>query len=191
MIKKEELQGKSLEELREVLGADIEAYAIHVSTIETKEEALKEEEELIKAIEQAELALKDIFYKLPEDCEFDGQVFDKQTAKSFVIDSVNLSEVEWPATLGIYELVKFWESGGEEIPYSVYDSTLRVMNVTKFKGKTECHKALVVNYYLGKLHLQYSMDVSYNMYLAALHNALVDHINSFDQPAPEDVPHEV
>ena len=183
MIKREDLIGKVGEELGKMLEEDIQAYQAHVLTIETKEEALKEEESLIDAINAFEAPLKDVHYNLQEGCTYDNQVFNRKTMNSYVVDCLNLVEVEYSYTLGIYELVKLWETKDlDKIQYHAYDSTLRVLQQCKFRGKDQCKKILAVNTYLSGNHADYVSDTSYMIYLSSLHNALVDQINSFDKP---------
>lgn len=187
MIKREDLIGKVGEELGKMLEEDIQTYQAHVLTIETKEEALKEEESLIDAINAFEATLKDVHYNLQEGCTYDNQVFNRKTMNSYVVDCLNLVEVEYSYTLGIYELVKLWETKDlDKIQYHAYDSTLRVLQQCKFRGKDQCKKILAVNTYLSGNHADYVSDTSYMIYLSSLHNALVDQINSFDKPVEEE-----
>lgn len=186
MIKREDLIGKSGEELGNMLEEDIQTYQAHVLTIETKEEALKEEEDLITAINEFENVLKGLHYDLQDGCTYDNQVFNRKTMNSYVVDCLNLVEVEYSYTLGIYELVKLWETKDlDKIQYHAYDSTLRVLQQCKFRGKDQCKKILAVNTYLSGSHADYVKDTSYMIYLSTLHNSLVNQINSFDKPTEE------
>ena len=186
MIARSELIGKTNEEMGQLLDEDVQAYTAHVLTIETKEDALEEEKELMQKIEEFEANLREVFYDLPESCTFDTQTFNRKTMNSFVADSLNLAEVEWSYTLGIYELIKLWETKDlDKVQYHAYDSTLRVLGTCKFRGKDQCKKVLAVNTYLSSCHNEYVADTSYMVYLSSLHNALVDQINKFDQPDTE------
>lgn len=188
MIKRDELVGKNNEEMSQMLEADIQAYTAHVLTIDTKEACLEEEKTLIDAINEFETSLKTVEYSLADGATFDNQNFNRKTMNSFVVDSLNLTEVEWSYTLGIYELIKLWETKDlEKVPYHAYDSTLRVLNTCKFRGKEQCKKILAVNVYLSNCHTEYVADTSYMIYLSSLHNALVEQINSFDKVEDGDV----
>lgn len=186
MITRSELIGKTNEEMGQLLDEDVQAYTAHVLTIETKEAALEEEKELVQKIEEFEANLREVFYDLQESCTFDTQTFNRKTMNSFVVDSLNLAEVEWSYTLGIYELIKLWETKDlDKIQYHAYNSTLRVLGTCKFRGKDQCKKVLAVNTYLSSCHNEYVADTSYMVYLSSLHNALVDQINKFDRPDTE------
>lgn len=183
MIKREDLVGKTNDEIGQLLENDIQEYTAHTLTIESKEDALKEEEEIIGAINAFESILKDIHYNLQDGCMYDNQSFNRKTMNSYVVDCLNLVEVEYSYTLGIYELVKLWETKDlEKVQYHAYDSTLRVLQQCKFRGKEQCKKILAVNTYLSGCHKDYVADTTYMIYLSSLHNALVDQINSFDKP---------
>ena len=188
MIKRDDLVGKTNDEIGQMLENDIQEYTAHTLTIETKDVALEEEKTIIDAINSFEATLREVFYDLPDSCTYDNQSFNRKTMNSYVVDCLNLAEVEFSYTLGIYELVKLWETKDlEKVQYHAYDSTLRVLQQCKFRGKDQCRKILTVNTYLANCHKDYVVDTTYMIYLSSLHNALVDQINSFDKPVEENV----
>lgn len=183
MIKRDDLVGKTNDEIGQMLENDIQEYTAHTLTIETKDAALEEEKTIIDAINSFEATLREVFYDLPDGCTYDNQNFNRKTMNSYVVDCLNLAEVEFSYTLGIYELVKLWETKDlEKVQYHAYDSTLRVLQQCKFRGKDQYRKILTVNTYLSNCHKDYVADTTYMIYLSSLHNALVDQINSFDKP---------
>jgi quinol monooxygenase YgiN len=75
----------------------------------------------------------------------------------------------------MYQLIRLWRSANlTQISYEAYDSTLRILNQTKFKGFEEWKDILVVNEYLSSCHMQYVKDTSYMIYLAQKHNTILD-----------------
>ena len=165
-----------------MLENDIQEFQAKVLTIETKDEALALEKEVITSIEEFEASLKNTQYALQDGCTYDNQTYNRKTMNSYVVDCLNLIEVEFSYTLGIYELVKLWETKDlDQIQYHAYDSTLRILQQCKFRGKEQCKKILTVNTYLSGCHKEYVADTSYMIYLSSIHNSLVEQINSFDK----------
>lgn len=186
MITREELNEKTQQEIKEMLEADVQAYAVQVSEIASEEEVLALEKELIEKMQANDQVLRDTFYDIPEDCSYDHQVYNKKTVCEYIVDFINTQEVEWSYTLGLYELVKVWKYNKDlaNIQYHVYDSTLRILGQVKYKGYETWKKILVVNEYLSSCHDNYVRDTSYMLYLSHMHNVLIDALKSFSE-APD------
>lgn len=187
MLKREDFNGKQYEEMAEAIQADLVMYADTISAIETVEECLEEEKQLMVEMDKIQEHLDTVKYVLPAQAEYDGKKYSKKDIATKIAYFLNKLEVKWEHTLGLYELVSMWRAEDfKEIPYSVYDSTLRSLNSVTFKGYQEWHDILAINAYLAKNHNEYSLDTGMLVYLSNMHNMVLNRIKELD-PA-SDVP---
>ena len=185
MITREDLNGKSMQEVQEMLEKSNQEYIVEIASL-TEEEILQREQELMKTMEGYDGYLKNVSYTLPEQCMFDGQAFTKKTIGSFIADFVDTQDVEWSYTLGMYEMVKLWKNKDlTSINYSAYDSTLRVLGQLKYKSFENWKRILAINEFLGSCHDEYVMDTNYMIYLSQTHNALIDALKKFNPDVEE------
>jgi hypothetical protein len=113
---------------------------------------------------------------LGNSATYEDEVYKKSNIVDNIVYFLNKNEVEWSYTLGLYQLVKLWKSNADTITYEAYDSTLRILNQTKYKGFKEWTDILVINEFLSSCHAEYVRDTSYLIYLAQLHNTLIDRL---------------
>lgn len=190
MFKRKDLIEKSTQEIQDMLEKDIQAYAVEVETVETKEEILDREKELMVLMNENEEYLKTLTYNLPIEATFDGQTFGKKVLCEYIVDFLNTQELEWSYSLGMFELVKLWKTKDlNEVSYHAFDSTLRVLGQCKYRGFEMWRKILAVNEFIKILHSDYVRDTTYMIYLSSLHNTLVDALKKFETPV-EDSPTE-
>lgn len=175
MIKREDLVGKSQEEIQAVITEDAQLFAVQISELASEEEILNKERELMEVMAENEEYMKGIEYTLADSVTFDNTQYNKETVGKMIADFIATQEVEWSYTLGLFELVKLWKNSNlEKIQYHAYDSTLRILGTLKYKGVESWRKILTVNAYLGQCHNDYVRDTSYMLYLSQLHNTLID-----------------
>lgn len=186
MLKREDLNGKTLQDVQKLLENEVADYKVNAETY-TEEEALQQEQELMQVMNEYDGYLRTVTYELGEQCEFDGQVFNKKTVSDFIVDIINNQELEWSYTLGMYDMVKLWKNKDlKEVNYHAYDSTLRTLGQCKYKGFENWRKILAINSWLSGCHDEYVMDTNYMIYLSQLHNVLIDVIKKFN-PGVEEV----
>lgn len=186
MITREDLNGKSMQEVQEMLEKSNQEYIAEIASL-SEEDVLQKEQELMKIMEEYDNYLKNVSYTLPEQCMFDGQNFTKKTIGNFIADFVDTQEVEWSYTLGMYEMTKFWKNKDlKEVTYSAYDSTLRVLGQCKYKGSENWKRILAVNEFLGACHDDYVMDTNYMIYLSQNHNTLLNALKKFNPDVDEE-----
>lgn len=187
MVKREELNGMSYEDMVRLLEKDVAEYAAHTEEF-VDEEAVLHEEERIMALQDAHQEyLMGVEYELPDGCTFDNTAFKASTMADAIADFISTLEVEWMYTSGVYDLVKIWKTRDlKKVPYGVYDSTVRILGQCKFKGWENWRKILAVNEYLSNSHIAYNADTTYTIYLGQLHNALITRLDSF-HPKTEQV----
>lgn len=187
MLKREDFNGKSYEEMAEAIQADLVVYADMVAAIPTVEGCMNEEQGLMHAMDKIQERLDTVKYTLSTQVEYDGKKYSKKDIATKIVYFLNKMEVKWEHTLGLYELVSMWRSEDfKEIPYGVYDSTLRSLNTVTFKGYQEWQDILAINAYLAQNHNEYSLDTGMLVYVSNMHNLLLNRIKELDPQA--DVP---
>lgn len=190
MIKREDFNGKTYDEMLAAMEADIVMYGEELAGYTTLDECLTEEQNLMLAMDELKARLDTIEYELPKDVTFDGKKYSKKDVSAKIIYFVNKLEVKWEHTLGLFELVKLWKSDDfEKIPYSVYDSTLRTLNQVTFKGMSEWTDILALNQYFAPCHNEYSLDTGILLYYSEKHNRLMNRMKELDPNA--NVPEEM
>ena len=178
MVKREDLNGLSYEDMVRLLEGKIEEYTAYAETLEDTEAVLHAEEEIMKLQDEHQAYLMGVEYDLPEGCTFDNTSFTASKIGEMIVDFISTQEVEWMYTQGLYDLVKLWKVKDlKKIPYGAYDSTVRILGQCKFKGYENWRRILAVNEYLTGSHNAYNADTSYTIYLGQVHNALLNRLN--------------
>ena len=185
MVTREELNGKLQQEVQAMLQEDLNVYKITVDEIGDENELLEMEKSLMDEHDNFQASIKQTVYSLNNEVVFDGDLYKKSDITNNIVYLLNKHEVEWSYTLGMYQLVQLWKTDLKEIPYEAYDSTLRILNQTKFKGYSEWRDILVINEFLSSCHAEYVRDTSYLIYLSQKHNILLDRLKLIT-PVPEE-----
>lgn len=188
MIKREELAGKTQQEIQELLEGDVQNFIVQVTELGEEGEVIAAEEDIVAAMRENDEYLRSVVYNVAEQAEYDGQVFNKETMCKAIAEFVATQEVEWSYTLGMYELHKLWKAVPETVQYHAYDSTLRILGGLKYKGFESWKKILAVNDFLGACHETYVRDTAYMIYLSNLHNVVIDALKKFNPEVMEDAP---
>lgn len=184
MIERKDFEGKLYVEMMPVLEADLVMYSEQVAGFKTLEECEEEEKTLMEAMKELETALDSVKYELPNDVNFDGRRYSKKEVASKIIYFLNKLELKWSYTKGMKELVDMWKSEDfVEIPYRVYDSTLRTLDQVTYKGYTEWADVLIINEYLSGCHNLYSLDTGMLVYLSERHNIIMNRMKELDPTA--------
>ena len=187
MIKREDFNGKTYDEMSTAIQADLVTYSEQVSAFATLDECLAEEQVLMASMDEVQTHLDNVKYNLPKDVEYGGKRHSKKDVATTIIYMLNKLEVKWEQTLGLYQLVMMWKSDDfKQIPYRVYDSTLRCLNTVSFKGMSEWTDILVINEYLSGCHNEYSLDTGMLVYLSEAHNLVMNRMKELEPSA--DVP---
>lgn len=181
MIKREDFNGKTYDEMLAAMEADIVLYSDKLANFTTLDECLAEEQELMLTMDELKTKLDNVKYTLPKDVVFNNKKYSKKDMAAKVIYFLNKLEVKWEHTLGLFELVNLWKSDDfNEIPYAVYDSTLRTLNQVSFKGMSEWTDILAVNEYFSPCHNEYSLDTGILLYHSERHNRLMNRMKELD-----------
>ena len=188
MIKREDFNGKTYDEMLTAMKADLVLYAETVANFKTLDECTAEEQVLMASMDELQEHLDGVEYELPTNTEYDGKKYSKKDVADKIIYMLNKLEVKWENTLGLYQLVTLWRNKDfAKIPYRVYDSTLRCLNQVTFKGYQEWTDILIINAYLAQCHNEYSLDTGMLIYLSECHNVLMNKMKDLN-PQDESVP---
>lgn len=177
VLNREDLFQKEISDIQAEMSNDVNEF---IASLETKtEEELKElEAELMKVFDENDEYIKNVKYQLPDESKFDDKTVKASDIHSKIIYFLNRLEVEWKATLGIYQMIQAWKHvENKEVPYGVFDSTLRTLGTMKFKGEQECLDILLINNFMSNAHDQYVKDTTWIQYLSALHNAILQQLS--------------
>ena len=181
MINREDFNGKTYDEMLNAMQADLVLYKEQVAGYTTIDECTAEEQVLMASMDEVQQKLNTVTYELPANSTYDGKKYSKKDIASKIIYFLNKLEVKWEQTLGLYQLVSLWKSEDfKEIPYHVYDSTLRCLNQVTFKGYSEWTDILAINEYLSTCHNEYSLDTGMLLYLSECHNTVMNRMKEID-----------
>ncbi len=172
----EEIKGKEVKEIQELLSNSYDEYAALVAT-KSVEETKEMEKELMKEFDEYDEHIQIVKYKLEDHCEFEGKKYNANEVCKKLVYFFNKLEVGFQETLGIHQAISFWKKGDiTGIPYGTYDSTLRLLGTLKFKGDSEMQDILIVNNFLSSAHKEYATDTTFSMYLAQKHQCLMENM---------------
>lgn len=159
---------------------EVAQFTESLKEVDDVEKLHKLEEDIIKDIDANNERLAAVKYPLPEQTTFRGQVFTRAKVSGFVADLLNAQEVGWQMTLGLFDVIDFWKkiasekSDTTEIPYQIYDATLRFLGQQKYRGYEMFKKVLVVSGLFADARDLYLNDLTYTYYLANKHNAIIE-----------------
>jgi hypothetical protein len=191
MIKREDFNGKTYDEMLAAMQADLVTYSDTVAAFNTIDECDAEEQVLMGSMDEVQAKLDVVEYELPAGVTYDGKKYSKKEVSTKLTNLLNKLEVKWEQTLGLYQLVMMWKADDfKKIPYRVYDSTLRCLNQVTFKGIHEWTDILIVNEYLAKCHNEYSLDTGILLYLSECHNIVMNRMKELN-PELQSVPEQM
>lgn len=182
LLNREELLAKeNLQEIAKELEADIALYTEELSGM--NREALKQaENDLMKVFDANDEYISGVEYELPDEIEYDGRKIKRAEITTKIVSFLNRIEVQFQATLGLYQCIRFWKTrGAGKVPYGAFDSTLRMLGTLKFKGEQDCFDILVTNNWFTAAHDQYSRDNIWTQYLHARHQAIMQTLEALDK----------
>ena len=182
LLNREELLAKeNLQEIAKELEADIALYTEELSGMDR--EALKQaENDLMKVFDANDEYISGVEYELPDEIEYDGRKIKRAEITTKIVSFLNRIEVQFQATLGLYQRIRFWKTRGTgKVPYGAFDSTLRMLGTLKFKGEQDCFDILVTNNWFTAAHDQYSRDNIWTQYLHARHQAIMQTLEALDK----------
>lgn len=188
LVREELLAKENLQEIAKELEADVTLYTEELSG-KTREELEAEEKALMEVFNTNDEYIAGVEYELPGEVEYDGRKIKRNEITSKIVGFLNRIEVQFQATLGLYQCIRFWKSGSTgKIPYGAFDSTLRMLGTLKFKGEQDCFDILITNNWFTAAHDQYGRDNIWTQYLHARHQAIMQAMEALDKAAAEATP---
>lgn len=181
MIKREDFNGKSYDEMLAAMQADLVAYAEQVSSYETIEDCNNEEQVLMSSMDEVQKYLESVRYELPKNVVVGDKTYSKNDIVKNVIYFLNKIEVKFEHTTGVLALVNLWKDKDlTEISYGAYDSTLRCLNQILFRGATEWEDIIIIDNYFAQCRNDYSLDTGMLIYLSECHNIVMNRMKELD-----------
>lgn len=181
MLKREDILTKTIPEIQEVMTNDVTEFTAALET-KTLDELKGIEAELMVEMQEDDKHLEEVAYELADSAEFDGTKVNSDKIAEKIVGFLDRLEVEWRATLGIYQAIKFWRKEFEgTVTYPVFDTTLRLLGTLKFKGEVDCKNVLLINNWFSTAHKDYAIDNVWKSYLAAKHQAIMQAMQSLQE----------
>ena len=140
-------------------------------------EGLKElEKHLMEEFDANDKLISQEFYELK------GSSKEVETLSGFVVKFLEKIDTEFRAAQVVLECINFWstisETGGKyKVPHSVFDTTLRLLNSIKYKGKEELDGIVKVNQWFMPSHNAYNKNLIYTHVLSAKHQEILQLLN--------------
>lgn len=175
----------TIQELKAYHESKLAEYKERIDKIMDEEELRKEEQEIVDLYQKHDDVIKDRQYELPEAVTFNGSKYSQKDVARLICKFVNKMEVDYRTTLGMWQLYKFWLNPTKTIGYGAYDSTLRILGQTKFKGFSEWQDIMIIVEYFKKCNESYAKDASQYDFLAEWHNMIMSRMELVSGHTPE------
>lgn len=140
-------------------------------------EGLKElEKQLMEEFDANDKLISQEFYVL------NGSSKEVKTLDSVVVKFLEKIDTEFRAAQVVLECINFWSTiletdGKYKVPHSVFDTTLRLLNSIKYKGKEELDGIVKVNQWFMPSHNAYNKNLIYTHVLSAKHQEILQLLN--------------
>lgn len=140
-------------------------------------EGLKElEKQLMEEFDANDKLISQEFYELKGSSE------EVKTLSTFVVKFLEKIDTEFRAAQVVLECINFWSgisetNGKYKVPHSVFDTTLRLLNSIKYKGKEELDGIVKVNQWFMPSHNAYNKNLIYTHVLSAKHQEILQLLN--------------
>lgn len=187
VLEREKLYERSVEDMQSDMEQNVVVFTDEINTVDSPEELKKREEELMEEFKKDDEYIKELMLELPKDTEYDGTKYKRQEMTRAIISFISRLEVEFRATLGIYQAIQFWKSCEEpKIPYAVYDTTLRLLGMVKYRGEKDCGDILAINNWFSSAHEDYLRTNTYTGYLSTIHQAILKRMSELEGDKEEE-----
>lgn len=180
MIKREELNKLGIMEVSPLLEKSLSEITAELETL-TKEELESREADLMIDMDEYQAYIQEAKYELAEG--IDGT--SKEEVAKYIVEFIERQELQWEYVEGVLALVNLWNDMGMTITYGAYDSTLRILGITKYKGHEDWVKIGKITQYLESTHVGYVKDGSYLSYLSQIHNAIIQNLEKGEEQVEE------
>lgn len=140
-------------------------------------EGLKElEKQLMEEFDANDKLINHEFYTL------EGSSKEVKKLGSVVVKFLEKIDAEFRAAKVVLECINFWSEvpqvdGAYKVPHSIFDTTLRLLNSIKYKGKEELDGIVKVNQWFMPSHNAYNKNLIYTHVLSAKHQEILQLLN--------------
>ena len=140
-------------------------------------EGLKElEKQLMEEFDANDKLINHEFYTL------EGSSKEVKKLGSVVVKFLEKIDAEFRAAQVVLECINFWfevpqVDGAYKVPHSIFDTTLRLLNSIKYKGKEELDGIVKVNQWFMPSHNAYNKNLIYTHVLSAKHQEILQLLN--------------
>lgn len=140
-------------------------------------EGLKElEKQLMEEFDANDKLINHEFYTL------EGSSKEVKKLGSVVVKFLEKIDAEFRAAQVVLECINFWSEvpqvdGAYKVPHSIFDTTLRLLNSIKYKGKEELDGIVKVNHWFMPSHNAYNKNLIYTHVLSAKHQEILQLLN--------------
>lgn len=183
---RDELAELPVSELQTTLTNDLEAKQALFETMSV-DDLKKEEEALMEIFKENDERIEKVTYKLPKESQYDGAAERASILTQNIIGFLNRIKVNWQTSLGMYQAISFWKHfdvSKDEVPYHVFDSTIRLLGTVEYQGYNDCRMILFINNWVSTVHQEYMADQLYTQYLHAVHQSILERLQP-DEPVAE------
>ena len=138
---------------------------------------LKElEKQLMEEFDANDKLINHEFYTL------EGSSKEVKKLGSVVVKFLEKIDAEFRAAQVVLECINFWSEvpqvdGAYKVPHSIFDTTLRLLNSIKYKGKEELDGIVKVNQWFMPSHNAYNKNLIYTHVLSAKHQEILQLLN--------------
>lgn len=179
-------EDKTIKEIQASMEPALVAWAEEVEQVENLEDLQKMEQDLEPFFKENDIHLRDAKYELPDRIDTFGTEFKRSDLIKNIVSLLNRIEVDFKATLGIYQGIRFWKTVGENaVPFHVFDSTMRLLGQVKYKGERDCLEVLAINDWFSTAHDAYMRDDLWTRYLTTRHQILMKRMDDLQKAQAE------
>ena len=171
------LDEMSIDELKQHYIKQTEEYKKRVSELNSVEELEALEKELMTEYDEHDKIISERSYPLAEDIVFNGRRLTRDRIGQIISNFIDKMEVEYRATLGLWQLWRWWKTPEKSIGYGAYDSTVRILGTLKYKGSSEWENLMAVIEYLKPSNDIYTRDLLRGDFIAQRHNEIMNRMD--------------
>lgn len=167
----------TLAEIRDYYDNEVKEYKKKVEAINSEEELLELEKELMKEYDAHDEIISNRSYPLADDITFNGRHITRDKIGQIINSFLNKMEVAYNQVLGMWQLSRWWKTPEKSIGYGAYDSTVRILGLVKYKGVSEWENLMAVIEYLKAPNDTYGRDILRGDFIAQRHNEIMNRMD--------------
>lgn len=149
-------QEETAEQLRSRLQKDVDEYELYAEKAFDTEEMGKDYDEIkMRSTEYAE-SLKLVNYKVPEKISYDGKDCTRKEVGDKIVFFMTKESVHFNEIPTLKSIVEYWREPKDEIPFALYDKTVKTLNNMTYRGIPEWDGILMVSAFFSAMSEGYT-----------------------------------